>query len=57
MPPVSVSVGDDSVAVAVVEFENQPYDHFNLEILTAIADAYERLDSDPPRDRFPVAGP
>jgi 2-(1,2-epoxy-1,2-dihydrophenyl)acetyl-CoA isomerase len=43
--PLSVSVGDDYVAV--VEFDNPPHNHFDIELLGAIADAYEEIDADP----------
>jgi 2-(1,2-epoxy-1,2-dihydrophenyl)acetyl-CoA isomerase len=42
---LNVSVGDDFVAV--VEFDNPPHNHFDIELLGAIADAYEQLDGDP----------
>ena len=42
---VSVTVGEDHVAV--VEFENPPYNHFNAEIIDAIAGIYEQIDEDP----------
>jgi enoyl-CoA hydratase/carnithine racemase len=43
--PLSVSVGDDYVAV--VEFDNPPHNHFDIDLLSSLADAYERLDGDP----------
>ena len=43
--PLSVSVGEDHVAV--VEFDNPPHNHFDIELLGAIADAYDQIDADP----------
>jgi 2-(1,2-epoxy-1,2-dihydrophenyl)acetyl-CoA isomerase len=43
--PISVDVGDDHVAV--VEFDNPPHNHFDMAMLGALAEAYERLDGDP----------
>lgn len=43
--PLSVTVGDDYVAV--VEFDNPPHNHFDIELLGAIGDAYEQIDADP----------
>jgi enoyl-CoA hydratase/carnithine racemase len=42
---VSVHVSDDHVAV--VEFSRPPNNHFDAELIGALADAYERLDDDP----------
>jgi 2-(1,2-epoxy-1,2-dihydrophenyl)acetyl-CoA isomerase len=42
---VSISLRDDHVAI--VEFSRPPHNHFDVSLITAIADAYERLDEDP----------
>ncbi len=42
---LAVSVGEDHVAT--VEFERPPYNHFDVELIAALADAYEALDADP----------
>jgi 2-(1,2-epoxy-1,2-dihydrophenyl)acetyl-CoA isomerase len=40
-----VSIGEDSVAS--VEFDRPPQNHFDVELIAALADAYEALDTDP----------
>jgi enoyl-CoA hydratase/carnithine racemase len=42
---VRVEVGDDHVAV--VEFDRPPNNHFDVELIGALADAYAALDDDP----------
>ena len=42
---VTVAVRDDHVAV--VEFSRPPHNHFDAELIGAIADAYDRVDADP----------
>jgi enoyl-CoA hydratase/carnithine racemase len=42
---ISVNLGHDHVAV--VEFENPPHNHFDMAMLSQIADIYERLQDDP----------
>ena len=39
------SVGEDHVAT--VEFDRPPHNHFDVDLIGALADAYEQLDSDP----------
>ena len=39
------SVGEDHVAT--VEFDRPPHNHFDVELIGALADAYEQLDGDP----------
>ncbi len=45
MTELSVSVGPDHVAA--VEFDRPPHNHFDVALITAIADAYAVLDEDP----------
>jgi enoyl-CoA hydratase/carnithine racemase len=45
MDGVMIDVGDDFVAT--VEFERPPHNHFDVELIGALADAYETLDDDP----------
>ena len=45
MTDLNVEVGDDHVAV--VEFDRPPHNHFDVALIRALADAYERLDDDP----------
>ncbi|HTA32928.1 MAG TPA: enoyl-CoA hydratase/isomerase family protein [Solirubrobacteraceae bacterium] len=40
-----MSVGEDHVAT--VEFDRPPHNHFDVELIAALADAYEALDADP----------
>jgi 2-(1,2-epoxy-1,2-dihydrophenyl)acetyl-CoA isomerase len=42
---LTVLVGDDHVAT--VEFDRPPHNHFDVELIAALADAYEALDEDP----------
>jgi 2-(1,2-epoxy-1,2-dihydrophenyl)acetyl-CoA isomerase len=42
---VTVQVGDDHVAT--VEFDRPPHNHFDAELIGALADAYEALDENP----------
>jgi 2-(1,2-epoxy-1,2-dihydrophenyl)acetyl-CoA isomerase len=42
---ITVDVGDDHVAT--VEFDRPPHNHFDIELMTALADAYAALDEDP----------
>jgi len=41
----TVLVGEDRVAT--VEFDRPPHNHFDVELIAALADAYEALDEDP----------
>jgi 2-(1,2-epoxy-1,2-dihydrophenyl)acetyl-CoA isomerase len=45
MEGLAVSVGEDHVAI--VEFDRPPHNHFDVELIAALADAYEALDADP----------
>jgi enoyl-CoA hydratase/carnithine racemase len=45
MEGLAVSVGEDHVAS--VEFDRPPHNHFDVELIAALADAYEALDADP----------
>lgn len=45
VPGVTVSLDQDD-HVAVVEFENPPHNHFDLGLLSAIADAHEQVDAE-----------
>jgi 2-(1,2-epoxy-1,2-dihydrophenyl)acetyl-CoA isomerase len=45
MEGLTVSVGEDHVAT--VEFDRPPHNHFDVELIAALADAYEALDADP----------
>jgi 2-(1,2-epoxy-1,2-dihydrophenyl)acetyl-CoA isomerase len=45
MEGLAVSVGEDHVAT--VEFDRPPHNHFDVELIAALADAYEALDADP----------
>jgi 2-(1,2-epoxy-1,2-dihydrophenyl)acetyl-CoA isomerase len=45
MEGLAVSVGEDNVAS--VEFDRPPHNHFDVELIAALADAYEVLDADP----------
>jgi 2-(1,2-epoxy-1,2-dihydrophenyl)acetyl-CoA isomerase len=45
MEGLTVSVGEDHVAT--VEFDRPPHNHFDVELIAALADAYEALDGDP----------
>ncbi len=45
MEGLAVSVGEDDVAT--VEFDRPPHNHFDVELIAALADAYEALDVDP----------
>ncbi len=42
---LTVDVGEDHVAT--VEFDRPPNNHFDVELITALADAYAALDEDP----------
>jgi len=42
---LTVRVGEDHVAT--VEFDRPPNNHFDVELIAALADAYEALDEDP----------
>ncbi len=42
---LTVSVGEDHVAT--VEFDRPPHNHFDVELITALADAYAALDEEP----------
>jgi len=42
---LTVDVGEDRVAT--VEFDRPPNNHFDVELITALADAYAALDEDP----------
>jgi 2-(1,2-epoxy-1,2-dihydrophenyl)acetyl-CoA isomerase len=42
---LTVNVGEDHVAT--VEFDRPPNNHFDVELITALADAYAALDEDP----------
>jgi 2-(1,2-epoxy-1,2-dihydrophenyl)acetyl-CoA isomerase len=42
---LTVRVGEDHVAI--VEFDRPPQNHFDVELITALADAYMTLDEDP----------
>jgi len=42
---LTVRVGEDHVAT--VEFDRPPHNHFDLELIAALADAYVALDEDP----------
>ncbi len=42
---LTVLVGEDHVAT--VEFDRPPHNHFDVELIAALADAYEALDEDP----------
>jgi 2-(1,2-epoxy-1,2-dihydrophenyl)acetyl-CoA isomerase len=42
---VSIDVRDDHVAV--VEFSRPPHNHFDAQLIGALADAYDQLDEDP----------
>lgn len=44
-PPVNVEIGDDHVAV--VELRRGPANYFDVELIGAIADAYEALEHEP----------
>ena len=45
MDGLDVSVGADHVAT--VEFDRPPHNHFDVELIAALADVYEALDEDP----------
>jgi 2-(1,2-epoxy-1,2-dihydrophenyl)acetyl-CoA isomerase len=45
MEGLAVRVGEDHVAT--VEFDRPPHNHFDVELIAALADAYEVLDTDP----------
>ncbi len=45
MDGLDVSVGADHVAT--VEFDRPPHNHFDVELIAALADAYAALDEDP----------
>ncbi|HUB76873.1 MAG TPA: enoyl-CoA hydratase/isomerase family protein [Solirubrobacteraceae bacterium] len=45
MEGLTVTVGEDHVAS--VEFARPPHNHFDVELIAALADAYEALDADP----------
>jgi len=45
MKGLAVSVGADQVAT--VEFDRPPHNHFDVELIAALADAYTALDEDP----------
>ncbi len=45
MDGLDVSVGPDHVAT--VEFDRPPHNHFDVELIAALADAYAALDEDP----------
>ena len=45
MDGLDVSLGADQVAT--VEFDRPPHNHFDVELIAALADAYEALDGDP----------
>ena len=45
MSGLDVSVGADHVAT--VEFDRPPHNHFDVELIAALADAYAALDDDP----------
>jgi 2-(1,2-epoxy-1,2-dihydrophenyl)acetyl-CoA isomerase len=45
MEGLAVSIGEDNVAS--VEFDRPPHNHFDVELIAALADAYEALDADP----------
>jgi 2-(1,2-epoxy-1,2-dihydrophenyl)acetyl-CoA isomerase len=45
MAGLDVRVGADHVAT--VEFDRPPHNHFDVELITALADAYAELDKDP----------
>jgi 2-(1,2-epoxy-1,2-dihydrophenyl)acetyl-CoA isomerase len=45
MEGLTVSIGEDYVAS--VEFDRAPHNHFDVELIAALADAYEALDADP----------
>ncbi len=42
-----ITVSIDEPHVATVEFASPPHNHFDIELIAAIADAYEALDDDP----------
>jgi 2-(1,2-epoxy-1,2-dihydrophenyl)acetyl-CoA isomerase len=42
-----LTVGIDADHVATVEFDRPPHNHFDVELITALADVYEALDEDP----------
>jgi 2-(1,2-epoxy-1,2-dihydrophenyl)acetyl-CoA isomerase len=45
MERLAVSIGEDHVAS--VEFDRPPNNHFDVELIAALADTYEALDADP----------
>ncbi len=45
MEGLAVRIGEDHVAS--VEFDRPPNNHFDVELIAALADAYEALDADP----------
>lgn len=45
MEGLTLQVGEDHVAT--LEFDRPPNNHFDVELITAIADAYDALDQDP----------